>query len=273
MAALLARGFPDRERSYWERGLERQKVRALDPQYPRYGYLLENDGSVVGVVLLLFAKLESGGKEMTRCNLSSWYVEPAFRSHASLLISIALKQKDVTYINISPAAHTRSTVEAQGFTRYSEGQFLALAALAPSVPGTSINEVSSAKLTPEQEALPEAELLSAHAGYGCMSLICTLPEGSFPFVFLPFRPRKGLLRVPSALLVYCRDVADFVRFAGPLGRLLLKRGICLVVIDANGPVGGLIGTFRGSRGPKYYRGPEAPRLGDLAFTEAVLFGP
>jgi hypothetical protein len=270
---LLNRGFPERGRRYWQRGLERQEARPLAPSYPRYGYLLENDGAVVGVVLLLFASLDIGGKIAPRCNLSSWYVEPAFRSQAPLLISIALRHKDVTYLNISPATHTWATVEAQGFKRYSEGQFLALAALGASVPGLRISQIRSGVLTPPEPAMPEAELLATHAGYGCVSLVCTIPEGSFPFIFRPFIPRKGLLRVPCAQLVYCRDIKDFVRFAGPLGRFLLGRGCLLVTLDANGPIGGLIGAFRRSWGPKYYRGPEAPRLGDLAFTEIVFFGP
>ena len=269
---LLSRGFPERGRQYWEQGLERQSARPPLENYPSYGYLLENDGVPVGVVLLLFAVVESGGKTLTRCNLSSWYVEPAFRSHASLLISIALKQKGVTYINISPAKHTWSTVEAQGFTRYSSGQFIAAAALGPSVRGARLQRIAPGA---RPEALPaaEAELLAAHAQYGCVSLICTQGDERLPFVFLPFRPKRGRLRVPCAQLVYCRDVKDFVRFAGPLGRYLVKRGALFVTVDSNGPISGLTGTFRESWGPKYYRGPDIPRFGDLAFTELVVFGP
>jgi hypothetical protein len=270
---LLTRGFPERGRDYWVRGFERLERRPLPPDYPPYGYLLENDGAPVGVVLLLFASFAIGGKVTTRCNLSSWYVEPAFRSHASLLTSFALRHKEITYVNISPARHTWSIVEAQGFKHYSGGQFLALAALGAAGPGVKLHLVEGGASDRPQLAIPEASLLSTHAGYGCLSVICETPDGSFPFVFLPLRARKGPLRLPSALLVYCRDMMDFTRFAGPLGRFLLKRGILFVTLDANGPIEGLIGVYRESRGRKYYRGPEAPRLGDLAFTELVLFGP
>ncbi len=270
---LLARGFPERGQPYWQRGLARQEARICPPNYPRFGYLLENDGAPIGVVLLLFAAFESGGRMVTRCNLSSWYVEPEFRIHASLLISFALRHKEVTYLNISPAEHTWSTVEAQGFRRYSEGQFLALAALARSVPGAELTEIRGGQPAQALVGLPEAELLAVHAGYGCVSLVCTTPEGKFPFVFLPFRPKRGRARVPCAQLVYCRDIKDFVRFAGPLGRFLLRRGLLLVTLDANGPIDGLIGTFRKSWGPKYHKGPDLPRLGDLAYTELVVFGP
>ena len=34
----------------------------------------------------------------------------------------------------------------------------------------------------------------------------------------------------------------------------------------------LVGRYFEGVTPKYFRGPEQPRLGDLAYTEAVMFG-
>ena len=113
--------------------------------------------------------------------------------------------------------------------------------------------------------------MAAHAGYGCISVICSAPDGEHPFVFQPCRRLKG--RVPCAQLIYCRDVADFVRFAGPLGRYLLRRGIPWVVLDSNGPIEGLVGFYQDAKSRKYFRGPDKPRLCDLAYTELTLFGP
>jgi hypothetical protein len=49
------------------------------------------------------------------------------------------------------------------------------------------------------------------------------------------------------------------------------RGLPLIVIDANGPVKGLIGWY--SKGaPKYFKGPDPARLGDIAYSERALFG-
>jgi hypothetical protein len=41
-----------------------------------------------------------------------------------------------------------------------------------------------------------------------------------------------------AYLAYCRDVEEFVRLAGPLGRFLARRGLPLVVIDGSRPIKG-----------------------------------
>ena len=73
-------------------------------------------------------------------------------------------------------------------------------------------------------------------------------------------------------MIYCRDVADFVRFAGPIGRYLARRGKPFVIVDSNGAIPGLFGTFfRGSM-TKYFKGPQRPRLGDLAYTEYAVLG-
>jgi hypothetical protein len=77
--------------------------------------------------------------------------------------------------------------------------------------------------------------------------------------------------VPYEYLAYCRDLKDFVRFAGPLGRFLSLRGITLVVLDSNGPISGLIGIYSDAF-PKYFKGPDQPHLGDLAYSERVMFG-
>ncbi len=94
-----------------------------------------------------------------------------------------------------------------------------------------------------------------------------------PFILLPKRMKHGRYPTPAMQLVYCRDVADFVRCAGALGRALLWRGAPLVALDANGPIDGLKGFYSDSRGRKYFKGPNPPRLGDLTETELVLYGP
>ena len=103
VADLLTRGFVGRSRDYWMQGLRRQAAREVPDGYPRFGYMLDNDGMPVGVLLLLYTSRSDGAETTIHCNLSSWYVEPAFRNYAPLLTKIAQKNKEVTYLNISPA--------------------------------------------------------------------------------------------------------------------------------------------------------------------------
>jgi hypothetical protein len=269
VADLLTRGFRIRRRDYWQRALAKLGSHPTPAGLPKYGYLLESDGVPVGVILLIFSSIPASDAVTTRCNVSSWYVEPEFRSHAALLISQAIKHKNVTYVNISPAMHTRPIVEAQGFARYTDGQFVAVPALSgTSSDGTAkVIGIDTAPDAPFESS--EHDLLSVHRDYGCLGLWCVTAERAHPFVFMPRRV-KGL--IPCAQLIYCRDITDFVRFARPLGRYLARRGRPLVIVDSNGPIAGLVGTYLGGKSPKYFKGPQRPSFGDLAYTEAVMFG-
>lgn len=267
---LLGRGFPGRPRRYWERGLGRMGARPTLDGCPRYGFLLEAGGKVVGVALTLFNAAAGDGSAIL-CNLSSWTVDAAFRMHAPLLIASLLKRRDLTFTNISPAPHTRATIEAQGFRPYAEGQTLVAPALATPTRRGAPARVSA---TPRIWCgLPEAGLLDDHLGYGCTSLAVEATDGVYPFVFLPFRARSGRLPLPLMQLIYARDLADLSRFARPIGLWLLRRGFLGVMLDGDVAPGGLPVLRRFRRGRRYAKGPDAPRLGDLSYTERVIFGP
>jgi hypothetical protein len=87
------------------------------------------------------------------------------------------------------------------------------------------------------------------------------------------RIRRGWIAPPAMQLVYCRDIAEYVRCAGAIGRALIRHGKISVILDANGKVAGLTGFYSSARGRKYFKGPHAPRLADLTDTELVLYGP
>jgi hypothetical protein len=274
VADLLTRGFVGRSRNYWMAGLQRQAAREVPASYPRFGYMLDHGGMPVGVLLLLYSSRTADGEAAIHCNLSSWYVEPAFRNYAPMLTKIAQKHKEVTYLNISPARWTWPIIEAQGFAPYCSGLFFSLPVLSRATAGMTVETVSSDARTIEGLTEPEVERLASHARYGCVSLVCRTPAGdTFPFILIPMRIRRGWLAPPAMQLVYCRDVADYVRCAGAIGRVLLRHGKISVILDANGPVSGLVGLYAHARGRKYFKGPHRPRLADLTETELVLYGP
>jgi hypothetical protein len=264
--ALLMRGFPNRSRKFWLMVFGQLTARMSPVGVPKYGYLLESDGVAVGVLLTICSTVSTGDVTATRCNLSSWYVEPRFRAYGTLLTSRALQHKAATYLNVSPAPHTRPIIEAMGFSRYSDGVFIAVPLLSRLFSGSVEVKVFGLHGLPDTG---DQKLLLEHAAHGCISLWCTTSEYAGPFVFR-FRRLKGV--IPCAQLIYCRNVADFVRFARPIGSFLGLRGIPFVMIDASGPIIGLVGAYFHNKMPKYFRGPQRPHIGDLAYTECALFG-
>jgi hypothetical protein len=270
VADLLLKGFGRRRtREFWLAVLDRLTQYPTPAGLPKYGYGLESDGALVGVVLLISTEIGSANASSTRCNVSSWYVEPEFRGYAPLLAAQASRHQNVTYLNISPMPHTRPIVEALGYELYSRGIVIAAPLLQTPFHTNGVRIVDADAPPDALHETFEQKLLADHAAHGCISFWCVNAERAYPFVFRP-RLLKGL--IPYAQLVYCRAVDDLVRFAGPIGWELARHGRPLVMIDANGPIRGLLGKYLHDVKPKYCKGPDRPRLGDLAYTETALFG-
>jgi hypothetical protein len=222
--------------------------------------------------LMIYSSKTIDGEIATCCNVSSWYVDPAFRNYAALFASMTQKRKDITYFNVTPAMATWPILEAQGFVSYCRGLHFSMPALSRGGRGITVEAVTPATLS--IAGLPDAdlEMLKRHAGYGCLSLVCRTAQAALPFIFFSLRKRRGIIPLPAMQLGYCRSIADYIDCAGAIGRYLLYRGKPIIIIDATGALAGLPGIYSEARGRKYYKGPHRPRLGDLADTELAIYG-
>ena len=183
VASLLTRGFPKRDRQYWLRAFAQLTERESPPGLPKYGYLMESEGVPVGTILLICSTMRTGDAVVQRCNFSSWYVEPKFRVYGSLLLSQALQHKEATYLNISPSRHTWAKIEAQGFSRYCDGFFVAFPMVNGLLGGVPA-KVFSADRKPEVDFDPfDQEVLEDHAAHGCMSLMVRDARTGLPVRF------------------------------------------------------------------------------------------
>ena len=220
VASLLARGFPAHDRRFWLAAFAQLTKHDTPAGLPKYGYLLESDGAVVGAILLICSTIPTGAAKITRCNLSSWYVDPAFRTYAPLLVSHALKHKDVTYLNVSPAPHTRPIIEAQGFSRYSEGIFIALPMVNRPFGDRNV-KVFPAGQRPKLDFrvdfdASDEEVLLQHAALGCVSLWCATSDGNLS-LRVPPAHREGRHSLRAAYyLPRCRRSRPLRRTDRPL---------------------------------------------------------
>jgi hypothetical protein len=257
LADLLVRGFARSRRDYWTQGFERWRAMPVVDGVPRFGYLLDGGLGPVGVILLISSL--RGAQIIS--NLSSWYVDPAWRAHSTLLISMATKLKHVTYLNASPAPHTWRTLQTQGFTPYNFGRSAVFA-----LPGRG----TVSDVIPDD--LPEARLLRDHRAMGWTALTVEKDGLVSPFVF---KQRKlDSPPLPMMDVMFCRSPEDFSRCAPALARHLLPRGRMGFLID--GAMPGLssssLARYVEGKEPRYFKGPYRPILGDLAYTEKVIFG-
>jgi hypothetical protein len=267
VARLLAKGF-QRPVWYYVEALKRLSRHPTPPDRSKYGFMMEADGVVVGAVLLIFSTLPSGSAACMRCNVTSWYVEPEYKNYAALFTSRALRHKDVTYVNISARPAARPIILAQGFQLYSSGQYVAVPVLHLRSTDGPV-QICGVQTAPDALfEMSDYELLAAHAEFGCMSLWCLMSGRAYPFVFLPRRFKRVL---PGVQLIYCREIQDVVRFAGPLGRFLAARGKLVISIDSNGPIAGLPGRYVKGKSPRFFKGRNPPRPGDISYTQAAMF--
>jgi hypothetical protein len=273
IADLLGRGFARRSRDWWVAGLKRQLVREVPEGFPRFGYMLEHEGTPVGVLLLIYIAHDDDGGTSIRCNLSSWYVDPAYRAYAPMLTKVAQRHKHVTYVNISPARWTWPTIEAQGFRAYCRGLFFSFPVLSRAAKGMRVEIVPGDANVVDNLSEADIAILARHAAYGCLGIVCrTADDHAFPFVLQVMRIKERIAP-PAMQLIYCRDVADYVTCAGAIGRFLLRRGVVAVALDANGRIDDLVGHYRETYRRKFFKGPQRPRLADLSDSELVIYGP
>jgi hypothetical protein len=259
-------GYPT---GYFMELLQRMTKLPAVGNYPKYGRALVSEGKIVGAIVLIFSTRIRDAVSVVRCHVTGWAVEPEFNPLAALFFARDLAHKDVTYLNLSAgwSPHTVPIIEAQGFARYSDGEFFSIPALEFSAPKhNKVTVISGESLPNRPFEASDRELLLDHSSYGCISLWCLTSERAYPFVF---RPRRFKRIVPGAQLIYCSDIADFVRFAGPIGRYLARRGNCVIRIDANGPIPGLIGVYQHGVDCRYCKGPK-PRVGDLSYTHLAM---
>jgi hypothetical protein len=267
---LLHRGFPKRNKDYFSASLRCLMQYEPPEGTPKFGYLIETEARIVGVLLAISSFTGDEQRRSVRCNVTCWYVLPEYRVYAPLLVLQLGRNPAFTYINISPAAGTLQTIEAQGYRRFSAGAFAGVPVLARYSGDARVAEFSATANTTSGLAAHELSILKDHQQFGCTSLVCAAADGLHPFVFR--RRRVSLFPLPSAQLIYCRDVGELTRFAGPIGRFLATRGMMWVLVAASRPVDKIPGKYFKNRWPMYFKGPVAPSPGDLAYTEAALFG-
>ncbi len=264
VCALLAEGFPKRTLGYWKNALDILTRRPTVEGYPRYGYGLEVDGRLEGVLLLLTARIEG----VIRSNLSSWYVREPHRKFAAFLFQRTIRTKGSVYLNLSPSPVALPIAEAFGFKPYTGGTLLVDARSA-----LKASDVSVRPLTPEMASGLDAvtrSMAEAHLSYGCAGLL--LEDADGPIIAL-YRIKWLKRLIPAARFV-AGDSARLVKASGGLMRALLRRGVPLCLIDAPlnyTPPPGVRLLARRER--RYARGAVPPAPGDLLETEIALFDP
>ena len=265
---LLCKGFSGRARTVWDDGFARMAARQIPEGAPRYGYCLDAGGRLAGAILLIASTRIVEGVPNVFTNVASWYVDEHYRAYAQLLVSVALRNKQMTYTNVSPAPHTWPIVENQGYTRYCRGLFFTFGLLTPPAAGTRIVDFNCQR----HADVSDFALLQRHREMGCTVAVAETPHTTMGFVFRRYSIRGGRFPMPAMFAIHAPHVGEIKRLAGNLSRYFLRYAAPVIVFDADCPVDGLKGFYTQARGRKYFKGPHKPNHCQLADSEYAIFG-
>jgi hypothetical protein len=232
------------------------------------GHVLEADDGIVGVLLTLYRPDRREGEAL--CNLSSWHVDPDYRHLGMMLDRAATRDKAVTYLNISPEAHTRPLIKAMGYASLNEDTLIVLPFLSRPVPGVRIDVYDPLKH--DGPLGDRARLARDHAAMGCRVLCAKEADGRLSLFVFQDKPLPGL-RKGAAHLIHTEDMQALVRLAGPLGRALAAQGRFVWKIDGAAMPKGLFGVAFKGRSARWAKGAHPPGPNDFAYSELVIFGP
>jgi len=211
----------------------RDWAQAIKPPWsvesPNHGFMLLDDGQVVGAYLAFYSEREIDGQNLRFCNLAAWCVLPDYRLHALKLLTKLLKQPGYHFTDLSPSGNVVAINERLNLTHLDT-----TTALMPNLPWPSLP--GRYKITSEpavlESVLAEAELKLYRDHRDARAAIQLLMIHGDEHCYVVFRRdrRKDLPLFASVL--YVSNAALFAKMARVFGRhLLLRQGIPFTLME------------------------------------------
>lgn len=102
------------------RGMTKEQYRPIfqypwDVERPVMGYLLEDEGRIVGFLGAIYSERPIGGRIERFCNLTNWCVLPEFRNESLKLMFAYLSQRKQTILSLSPSAESQKILRAMKY--------------------------------------------------------------------------------------------------------------------------------------------------------------
>jgi hypothetical protein len=185
---------------------------------PNNGFMLVDEGVIVGVYLAFYSSRMVEGRIERFCNLAAWCVLPRYRLYSLQLLRALLTQPGYHFTDLSPSANAVPVNERMEFTRLDTATALMPNLPRPSWPGRS--RVISDRTEIEGLLTGRAlEIYRDHRFAGAANHLVLTHKGQHCYVIYRRDRRKNLPLFASVL--YVSDPEIFYRTAQILGRHLL----------------------------------------------------
>jgi len=210
-----------RSAACWEAGLRHQ----WSPGAGNYGYVLRDDGRIVGGIGAYYADRTLNGRHARVCNITSWCVLDTYRQQSTRLALSLLNQGGLHYTNFSPTAVVASTLKFFKFKEIDAGVtvFLNLPSLAA---GVRVLDAPQ-----DIEAALAGDALAAwrdHTVFPWLRHAVVGRDGRWCHVVYKRTLYKGL---PAASVLHVSDKALFAAHARRLSSYWLHRGMVTTHVE------------------------------------------
>lgn len=238
-------------------------------EQPNAGFMLLDDGEIVGVHLAFYSEREIDGRTERFCNLGAWCVLESHRLHALRLLKALLAQDGYHFTDLSPSGNVIKLNQRLGFQSLDTRTSLVSNLPWPTVPGRGRIITDPAEI--ERALGPEdLRLYRDHANAGAAFHLALQRDGASCYVVFRRDRRKGL--PVFATLLHVSDPQVLQRMWRPLSRhLLLRHGALATLVEhrvAGGRPPGSI-ELRTPR-PKMFKSPSLrPAQIDYFYSELV----
>lgn len=214
---------------------------------PNHGYMLVDQGRVVGAYLAFYADREIDGRSERFCNLGAWCVLDEFRFKGLRLLKAILAQQDVHFTDLSPSGNVIALNQRLGFRFLDTTTALVPNLPYPSVPGR-IRIVRDTQLIEERLSEPHLTLFRDHLLARAARHAMIDHDGDTCYVMYRRVRRKNLPLFATVLWVSNPEV--FLRAAHVFARHLLFHDGVLATLVENRIVGGQVPLSRTLRSPR-----------------------
>lgn len=224
----LAEGFPERGRAFWDKGWARLLAWPgnRDADYPP-GFFWMEKGEPAGIILTPASIRHSSGEPQIIVNVSSWYMRPAARWKAPLMLKALFRDDRVTFTDLTPTPDVQKMLPAFGFKAASDGiEWIATPLEATRRATGRVRPWRAGDVL--AEGSPPDDLIRLHVEWGCLALVLEHDATPFLVVLKPMRVR-GL---PAARVLFAGSRQALNAALPALSRALLRHGHLFLRIDA-----------------------------------------
>jgi len=201
------------------------------PKVPDRGLLLEVDGELAGYLGTIYSERKIGESVLSFCNISSWYVRPAFRGYGLGLLMKILGRKGQIITSFSPNLNSGPILKKCGFKSISTGFIVIHPKLALEKSHNKVRILTSPEDVMTVLANDSCKLVKDHVYYGCSAVALT--DGSeVGLVIAKRRLQSTFPHIPMTEILHVSNHA-FVRknFGRIYLSLLWKDRVAVVAVD------------------------------------------